>query len=209
MPTFLLELTPDWTMPVCATQCCACVAHNVAATFQQAAFVLLLSLMRFPCALERQTQLQLNDTPMLLGCQIRVHAHTYACCVCSFVRDCVHFSAYLLKLLITATQLRMRVCNQRSAEWPSCLSLNSSSSPCVLISLHSVLCPCLQKHDARKHTTHADKGPHRQRGAPLQEEMRPTVNFKWGWKRKRCWVINETNMHMAPLSFSLSLRVPR
>lgn len=104
MPEFLLESTPDWTLLVCATQCRACVAHNVAATFQRAAFALSLSLMHFPCALERQTQLQFNDTQMLLGLRIHVRARTYARRAYSFVRGRVHFSKYLLKLLRTTTQ---------------------------------------------------------------------------------------------------------
>lgn len=140
---------------------------------------------------------------------------THILCVCSFVWDCVHVSAYLLKLLITTTQLRMHVCDQRGAKWQSCLPLNGSSSPCVLIALHSVLLlqaphSCLQKHDAHEHTTHADKSTHVDSEEPLPPEgMRPSVNFKWSWKQKCCWVINETNTHTASLSFSLSLGVPR
>lgn len=62
---------------------------------------------------------------------------------------------------------------------------------------------------ARKHTTHADECTHVDSEEPPPEGMRPTVNFKWSWKQKCCRVINETNTHMAPLSFSLSLSVPR
>lgn len=104
MTEFLLESTPDRTLLVCVAQCCACVAHNVAATFQQAAFTLSLSLMYFPCALERQTQLQFNDTQMLLGFRIHVRARTYARRAYSFVWGCVYSSKYLLKLLRTTTQ---------------------------------------------------------------------------------------------------------
>lgn len=111
MPDFLLESTPDWTLLVCATQCRACVAHNVAATFQQAAFALSLSLMYFPCVLERQTQLQFNDTQMLLGLRIHVRAQTYARRAYSFVWGRVHFSKYLLKLLRATTQRHLaRLC---------------------------------------------------------------------------------------------------
>lgn len=41
-------------------------------------------------------------------------------------------------------------------------------------------------------------------GSP-PEEMSPTVGFKWPRKQNCHWVINETNTHMAPLSFSLPL----
>lgn len=48
---------------------------------------LSLSLMCFPCVLERQTQLHFNDTQMLLGFRIHVYV-----CVC--VRVCVHLDHF-------------------------------------------------------------------------------------------------------------------
>lgn len=50
--------------------------HIVTDLFKRAG--LFLRLMRFPCVLERQTQLHINDTQILLG--IRMHV-----CMCVFV----------------------------------------------------------------------------------------------------------------------------
>lgn len=159
MPEFLLESTPDWTLLVCVTQCCACVAHNVAATFQQAAFALSLSLMYFPCVLERQTQLQFNDTQMLLGLRIHVRARTYARRAYSFVWGRVHFSKYLLKLLRTTTQCHL-ACLCVLREVPSgshaCHSLVRCHNECW--SLYTILLrapapPSAKPRRAKTHNT--------------------------------------------------------
>lgn len=196
MPEILLESTPDRTLLVCATQCCACVAHNVAAIFQQAAFALSVSLMYFPCALERQTQLQFNDTQMLLGFRIHVRARTYARRAYSFVWGRVHFSKYLLKLLRTTTQRHLaRLCmfSQVPSGSHACHSMVRRHE---CWSLYTILlwAPAPPSAKPRRAKTHNTRW---QRGGP-PEGMRPSVNFKWSWKQKHCWVINETNTHMAP-----------
>lgn len=97
---------------------CICVSDKVLCLFctycgshiQQAVFSLFLSLMCFPCVLERQTQLHFNDTQMLLGFRTHVYVCMYACMwvggflcvrVCVFLFD--HFdqpNTSLLKLLL-------------------------------------------------------------------------------------------------------------
>lgn len=95
----LNRLQHEQSVFVWVTKCCACFAHTVAAIFSRLRS-LSLSLMCFPCVLERQTQLHFNDTQMLLGFRI----HVYACmCVCLCVRVCVLFdnsSESLLKQLL-------------------------------------------------------------------------------------------------------------
>lgn len=65
---------------------------------------LLLSLMCFPCVLERQTQLHFNDTQMLLGFSMHVCMRV---CMSVFVEGCVFFLTTsvksLLKLLLLCT----------------------------------------------------------------------------------------------------------
>lgn len=183
MPEILLESTPDRTLLVCATQCCACVAHNVAATFQQAAFALSPSLMYFPCALERQTQLQFNDTQMLLGLPIHVRARTYARRAYSFVRGRVHFSKYLLKLLRTATQRHLaRLCVFSQVLSGSHVCHNECWSLYTILLWAPAPPPSAKP---RKHTTQADKRTH------VDSEEAPQKG------RGRVWTSNEAENRSA------------
>lgn len=194
MPEILLESTPDRTQLVCATQCCACVAHNVAATFQQAAFALSLSLMYFPCALERQTQLQFNDTQMLLGFRIHVCARTYARLFCVRPRSLQQIPAEALKNYYAAPPCTfMRV--QSSAKWQPCLPFNGSSSR-VLIALHyfalgprSPVCRTTTRENTQRmqinaHTSTARRPPRRDEAeCELQMKLKTEAPLSDKWDK--------------------------
>ena len=80
---------------------------------------LALSLMHFPCVLERQTQLHFNDTQMLLGFKM-------CACVCVRARSCVC--------------LRMQVLFDHYSENPVvvslCVTTPHFACMCVHVSVH-------------------------------------------------------------------------
>jgi len=77
----LNRIQGEQCVAVWVTKCSACFCTSCGSHIQQAVFSLSLSVMRFPCVLERQTQLHFNDTQMLLG--FRMHVYVCVCvCVC-------------------------------------------------------------------------------------------------------------------------------
>lgn len=91
MSTFVFEQTPKWTMGICASDKVWCsVSTYLWQTYSEGwSLSLRLSLMCFPCVLERQTQLHFNDTQMLQGFRM----HVYVCmCVCVLFFAFDHFS---------------------------------------------------------------------------------------------------------------------